>query len=158
MPQYCHGPRENIYVMWSTKLLPGNINSTLSKLDRQGIWIHIQPGAKLSTTAQRLLLDFVVLSPCIILTCKLRPTRKMARPVENRHGIAAMVIGAMEIVFGIIIMACSFAVGAKISGNSSVSPYWAGIPVSYVHFGKLILIRPDTTYAYTSAERLATAI
>lgn len=52
----------------------------------------------------------------------------MAAPVKNSHGIAALVIGVLEILFGIIIMACSFAVGAKISGQSSISPYWAGIP------------------------------
>ena len=54
----------------------------------------------------------------------------MAGPVQKNHGIAALVIGVLEILFGIIIMACSFAVGAKISGQSSISPYWAGIPVS----------------------------
>ena len=58
----------------------------------------------------------------------------MAGPVQKSHGIAALVIGVLEILFGIIIMACSFAVGAKISGQSSISPYWAGIPVSPCYF------------------------
>ena len=54
----------------------------------------------------------------------------MAAPVQRNQGIAALVIGILEILFGVIIMACSFAVGAKISGQSSISPFWAGIPVS----------------------------
>ena len=54
----------------------------------------------------------------------------MGAPIARGHGIGAIVIGVMEILFGLIIMICSFVVGGKIAGNSALSPYWAGIPVS----------------------------
>ncbi|XP_065063805.1 uncharacterized protein LOC135690231 [Rhopilema esculentum] len=52
----------------------------------------------------------------------------MGAPIARGHGIGAIVIGALEILFGLIIMICSFVVGGKIAGNASLSPYWAGIP------------------------------
>jgi len=49
--------------------------------------------------------------------------------VKKGHAIAALVLGAIEAIFGIIIIACSFALGGKL-GNASttLTPYWAGIP------------------------------
>ena len=54
----------------------------------------------------------------------------MAGTVGKNHAIAALVLGAIEVVFGLIIMICSFVLGGKL-GNASatLTPYWAGIPV-----------------------------
>jgi len=52
----------------------------------------------------------------------------MGAPVAKGHGIAALVIGAMEILFALIIMICSFVVGGKMNASAALTPYWAGIP------------------------------
>lgn len=55
----------------------------------------------------------------------------MAGTLNRNFAIAALVLGITEIVFGLIIMICSFVLGGKL-GNASttLTPYWAGIPVS----------------------------
>ena len=54
----------------------------------------------------------------------------MAGQVNKSYAITALVLGTIEIVFGLIIMICSFVLGGKL-GNASatLTPYWAGIPV-----------------------------
>lgn len=52
----------------------------------------------------------------------------MANPVNKSHAIGALVIGALEILFALIIMICSFVVGGKMNASASLTPYWAGIP------------------------------
>lgn len=53
----------------------------------------------------------------------------MAGPLKRGHAIGGLVIGVMELLFGLIIMICSFALGSKITGASgALTPYWAGIP------------------------------
>ena len=56
---------------------------------------------------------------------------EMAGTLNRNFAIAALVLGITEIVFGLIIMICSFVLGGKL-GNASttLTPYWAGIPVS----------------------------
>ena len=56
----------------------------------------------------------------------------MGNPVNKSHAIGALVIGALEILFALIIMICSFVVGGKMNASASLTPYWAGIPVSVV--------------------------
>ncbi len=55
----------------------------------------------------------------------------MAGPLSKGHAIGALVVGGMEIVFGLIIMICSFVLGSKLKANATLTPYWAGIPVSF---------------------------
>ena len=50
--------------------------------------------------------------------------------IARGHAIASLVLGALEIVFGLIIIICSFVLGGKINASARLTPYWAGIPVS----------------------------
>ncbi len=60
--------------------------------------------------------------------------KKMAGPIQKGHAMGALVIGVMEIVFGLIIMICSFVLGGKLKKSATLTPYWAGIPVSFYIF------------------------
>eukprot|EP00112_Aurelia_sp_Birch-Aquarium-sp1_P014598 Seg3165.2 transcript_id=Seg3165.2/GoldUCD/mRNA.D3Y31 product="hypothetical protein" protein_id=Seg3165.2/GoldUCD/D3Y31 len=53
----------------------------------------------------------------------------MGAPLTRGHAIGGIVIGVMELLFGLIIMICSFTLGSKIKDASgALTPYWAGIP------------------------------
>jgi len=52
----------------------------------------------------------------------------MAGDVQRGHAIAALVLGIMELVFGLIIIICSFVLGGKVNAGTALTPYWAGIP------------------------------
>ena len=55
----------------------------------------------------------------------------MAAPLSKGHALGGIIIGVMELIFGLLIMICSFVLGSKIKGASgALTPYWAGIPVS----------------------------
>lgn len=60
----------------------------------------------------------------------------MAGEVQRGHAISALVLGVMELVFGLIIIICSFVLGGKVNAGTALTPYWAGIPVrryNYTH-------------------------
>eukprot|EP00794_Sanderia_malayensis_P019479 gene19479-21403_t len=48
--------------------------------------------------------------------------------VKKGHALGALIVGAMEIVFALIIMICSFVLGSKLKASATLTPYWAGIP------------------------------
>jgi len=52
----------------------------------------------------------------------------MGGPLAKGHAIAGLVIGALEIVFALIIVICSFVLSGKAQLSGALTPYWAGIP------------------------------
>ncbi|XP_065063878.1 uncharacterized protein LOC135690293 [Rhopilema esculentum] len=52
----------------------------------------------------------------------------MTGEIQRGHSIGALVIGIMELLFGLIIVICSFVLGGKVNVSAALTPYWAGIP------------------------------
>ena len=65
----------------------------------------------------------------------------MAGDVQRGHAIAALILGIMELVFGLIIIICSFVLGGKVNASTALTPYWAGIPVCTVSIFNLLFPR-----------------
>ena len=61
---------------------------------------------------------------------KFKKADKMTGEIQRGHSIGALIIGIMELLFGLIIVICSFVLGGKVNVSAALTPYWAGIPVS----------------------------
>ena len=54
----------------------------------------------------------------------------MAGPLQKSHAIAALVLGAIELVCGILVIILAVVSAKKANLPGSFSPWWAGVVVS----------------------------
>lgn len=56
----------------------------------------------------------------------------MAVLVKKGHALAALIIGGLECLLSLIVIICSFVMAGKAKLPGTLTPYWAGIPVSFI--------------------------
>ena len=58
----------------------------------------------------------------------------MAGPVQKGHSTATLVLGICELLCGILIIILAIVASSKANIGASLSPWWAGVVVSYITY------------------------
>ena len=58
----------------------------------------------------------------------------MAGPLQKGHATATLVLGICELLCGILIIILAIVAAGKASVGAALSPWWAGVVVSYFTF------------------------